>query len=115
MEFVIASRNAHKKKELETILSESLGSVRLYSLDEVGIFSDIEEDGETFAQNALIKARAAAASGKPGIGDDSGLCVRALGGAPGVYSARYAGGHGDDAANNQKLQRELADKGDRGA
>ena len=115
MEFVIASRNAHKKKELETILSESLGDVKLFSLDEVGIFDEIEEDGTTFAENALIKARAAAASGKPGIGDDSGLCVTALGGAPGVYSARYAGEHGDDAANNRKLQDELAYKSDRSA
>lgn len=115
MEFVIASRNAHKKKELEAILSESLGDVKLFSLDEVGLFHEIEEDGETFADNALIKARAAATSGKPGIGDDSGLCVRALGGAPGVYSARYAGEHGDDAANNRKLQEVLAGKSDRGA
>ena len=115
MEFVIASRNAHKKKELEAILSASLGDVKLFSLDEVEIFEDIEEDGTTFAENALIKARAAAASGKPGIGDDSGLCVTALGGAPGVYSARYAGEHGDDAANNRKLQEELADKHDRSA
>lgn len=115
MEFVIASRNAQKKKELETILSESLGQVKLYSLDEVGILCEIEEDGETFAENALIKARAAAASGKPGIGDDSGLCVTALDGAPGVYSARYAGEHGDDAANNRKLQKELEGKNDRSA
>jgi len=115
MEFVIASRNAHKIRELEAILRESLGDVKLLSLDEAGIFGEIEENGETFAENALIKARAAATSGKAGIGDDSGLCVSALGGAPGVYSARYAGEHGDDAANNQKLQDELAGKSDRSA
>lgn len=115
MEFVIASRNAHKIRELEAILRESLGDVKLLSLDEAGIFGEIEENGETFAENALIKARAAATSGKAGIGDDSGLCVNALGGAPGVYSARYAGEHGDDAANNQKLQDELAGKSDRSA
>ncbi len=115
MEFVIASRNAHKIKELEAILRESLGDVKLLSLDEAGIFGEIEEDGETFSENALIKARAAATSGKAGIGDDSGLCVTALGGAPGVYSARYAGEHGDDAANNRKLQEELAGKEDRSA
>ncbi|MBO5305453.1 MAG: non-canonical purine NTP pyrophosphatase, partial [Clostridia bacterium] len=115
MEFVIASRNAHKKKELEAILRESLGDVRLLSLDEAGIYEEIEEDGQTFKENALIKARAAARSGKAGIGDDSGLCVNALGGAPGVYSARYAGEHGDDAANNQKLQDELMGKSDRSA
>jgi len=115
MEFVIASRNAHKIKELEAILRESLGDVKLLSLDEAGIHGEIEEDGETFRENALIKARAAATSGKAGIGDDSGLCVTALGGAPGVYSARFAGEHGDDAANNQKLQDELAGKSDRSA
>ena len=115
MELVIASRNAHKIKELEAILRESLADVKLLSLDEAGIFGEIEEDGATFGENALIKARAAARSGKIGVGDDSGLCVNALGGAPGVYSARYAGGHGDDAANNQKLQDELADKTDRSA
>ncbi len=115
MELVIASRNAHKIKELETILRESLGDVKLLSLDEAGIFGEIEEDGETFAENALIKARAAARSGKIGIGDDSGLCVNALGGAPGVYSARYAGEHGDDGANNRKLQEELLGKNDRSA
>lgn len=115
MEIVLASRNAHKIKELQTILCESLGEVRILSLDEAGILDEIEENGETFAENALIKARAAAKSGKAGIGDDSGLCVNALGGAPGVYSARYAGEHGDDGANNQKLQRELSDKSDRSA
>lgn len=115
MEFVIASRNAHKIKELEAILRESLGDVKLLSLDEAGILGEIEENGETFRENALIKARAAARSGKAGIGDDSGLCVNALGGAPGVYSARYAGVHGDDAANNRKLQDELAGKRDRSA
>lgn len=115
MEFVIASRNAHKIGELEAILRESLGDVKLLSLDEAGIFGEIEENGKTFSENALIKARAAAKSGKAGIGDDSGLCVNALGGAPGVYSARYAGEHGDDAANNQKLQNELAGKDDRSA
>ena len=115
MEFVIASRNAHKIKELEAILRESLGDVKLLSLDEAGIHGEIEEDGETFRENALIKARAAATSGKAGIGDDSGLCVTALGGAPGVYSARFAGEHGDDAANNQKLQDELLGKSDRSA
>ena len=115
MEIVLASRNAHKIKELQTILCESLGEVRILSLDEAGILDEIEENGETFAENALIKARAAAKSGKAGIGDDSGLCVNALGGAPGVYSARYAGEHGDDGANNQKLQRELSDQSDRSA
>ncbi len=115
MEFVLASQNAHKIKELEAILSRELDGARVESLSEVGFSGDIQEDGETFAENALIKARVAASYGKIGIGDDSGLCVYALGGAPGVYSARYAGEHGNDAANNQKLLRELADKNDRAA
>lgn len=115
MEIVLASRNAHKIKELETILKEAIPDVKLLSLDDIGFRGDIEENGTTFAENALIKARVAAKSGRIGVGDDSGLCVAALGGAPGVYSARYAGEHGNDAANNAKLQKELADKDDRRA
>ena len=107
MELVIASRNAHKIKELEAILRESLSDVKLLSLDEAGIFGEIEENGTTFGENALIKARAAARSGKIGVGDDSGLCVNALGGAPGVYSARYAGEEADDDKNIDKLLNEL--------
>ena len=115
MELVIASRNQKKIRELEALLSRYVSGVKLLSLDDVGIEGDIEEDGVTFSENALIKARAAATSGKIGVGDDSGLCVNALGGAPGIFSARYAGGHGDDEANNEKLLRELSDKEDRSA
>lgn len=113
MKFVLASRNAHKIRELRDLLSEFLSDVEVLSLDDVGLVGEIEENGESFAENALIKAKAAAASGYIGLGDDSGLAVRALGGAPGIYSARFAGEHGNDAANNQKLLRELADKEDR--
>lgn len=115
MEIVIASRNQHKIRELEALLSKYVAGVKLLSLDDVGIEGDIEENGTTFAENALIKARAAASSGKIGVGDDSGLCVNALDGAPGIFSARFAGGHGDDAANNERLLRELSDKEDRSA
>lgn len=115
MEIVLASRNTHKIKELETILREAIPDVKLLSLDDIGFRGDIEENGTTFAENALIKARVAAKDGRVGVGDDSGLCVAALGGAPGVYSARYAGEHGNDAANNAKLQKELAGKDDRRA
>ena len=115
MELVIASRNQKKIRELEALLSRYVSGVKLLSLDDVGIEGEIEEDGTTFSENALIKARVAATSGKIGVGDDSGLCVNALGGAPGIFSARYAGGHGDDAANNEKLLRELSDKEDRSA
>ena len=82
-------------------------------MDDVGFTEEIEEDGLTFGENALIKARAAASGGYIGMGDDSGLAVRALDGAPGIYSARFAGEHGNDAANNEKLLRELSDKDDR--
>ncbi len=115
MKIVLASRNQKKKRELQTLLSQYIDGVEILSLDDVGIYGEIEEDGETFEENALIKARAAAASGYIGIGDDSGLAVDALGGAPGVYSARYAGGHGDDEANNDLLLQNLADKADRKA
>ena len=115
MEIVIASRNKHKIGELQALLSQYIDGVTLLSLDDIGFEGDIEEDGASFRENALIKARVAAGTGKIGVGDDSGLCVNALGGAPGIFSARFAGEHGDDGANNQKLLRELADKDDRSA
>ena len=108
MKIVLASRNQKKKKELLTLLSQYIDNIEILSLDEVGIFDEIDENGETFEENALIKARCAATSGYIGVGDDSGLSVDALGGAPGVYSARYAGEHGNDEANNQLLLKNLA-------
>jgi len=115
MKIVLASRNKKKKKELQTLLSEYIEGIEILSLDDVGIYGEIEEDGETFEENALIKARTAAESGYIGVGDDSGLEVDALGGAPGVYSARYAGGHGDDEANNEYLLKNLEGVSDRRA
>ncbi len=115
MKIVLASRNRHKIAELETMLRRYLPEVELLSLDEVGITEEIEENGSTFEENALIKAKAAAKSGYIGVGDDSGLTVEALGGAPGIYSARYAGGHGDDEANRQLLLHNLAGIADRRA
>lgn len=113
---VLASRNKGKLKELSRLLAELLGDViDLRSLDDIGFTDEIEENGTTFAENALIKARAIANLGYVALADDSGLAVDALDGAPGVYSARYAGAHGDDAANNQKLLAVLADKADRAA
>lgn len=106
MEFVAATGNAGKLKELRRIL-ERMGHT-VVSQKEAGISLDPEETGDTFAENAAIKARAVcAASGKPTVADDSGLCVEALGGAPGVHSARWCGRHGDDEANNDKLLEEL--------
>ncbi|MBR3879094.1 MAG: RdgB/HAM1 family non-canonical purine NTP pyrophosphatase [Clostridia bacterium] len=115
MKIVLASRNKKKKKELQALLSQYIEGIEILSLDDVGIYGEIEEDGETFDENALIKARTAAESGYIGVGDDSGLEVDALGGAPGVYSARYAGGHGDDEANNEYLLKNLEGVSDRRA
>ena len=115
MKIVLASRNKKKKAELQTLLAQYIEGIEILSLDDVGIYGEIEEDGETFEDNALIKARAAATSGYIGVGDDSGLVVDALDGAPGVYSARYAGEHGDDEANNALLLKNLEDKTDRSA
>ena len=111
MEMILASRNKKKIRELTDILSRHLPDVRILSLDDVGHEGDIEENGETYEENALIKARTALAAGNhryAAIADDSGLSVDALDGAPGVYSARYAGEHGDDAANNARLLQNLA-------
>jgi XTP/dITP diphosphohydrolase len=92
---VLATRNQGNVAELQRILD----GVELLDAEDAGV-PDVEETGDTFADNALLKARAAvAASGLPAIADDSGLSVVALGGEPGVRSARYAGAHGDDEAN----------------
>lgn len=112
MKIVLASRNQKKIKELKTLLSQSFSEVEILSLDDVGIYGEIEENGNTFEENALIKARAAAQSGYIGVGDDSGLAVDVLDGAPGIYSARYAArcnyaGDHDDEGNNQALLKNL--------
>lgn len=107
---VVATGNAHKLVEIEAILGAAMPGVRFVSIKQLGDYEDPEETGTTFAENALIKARAAVAeTGFAAVADDSGLVVDALNGEPGVYSARYAGVHGDDAANNAKLLRNLAD------
>ena len=107
---VVATGNAHKLVEIEAILGAAMPGVRFVSIKQLGDFEDPEETGTTFAENALIKARAAVAeTGFAAVADDSGLVVDALNGEPGVYSARYAGVHGDDAANNAKLLGNMAD------
>lgn len=113
---VVATGNAHKVVEIEAILSEVMPGVRFVALGELGDFPDPVEDGADFYENALIKARAAQEETGMlmAVADDSGLCVDALGGAPGIFSARWAGEHGNDAANNQKLLAELADVTDAG-
>lgn len=105
---VIATHNRHKLAEIEALLSPVCPGYAFRTLEDVGIFGDIEEDGDTFEENAVIKAKTAADAGYIGIADDSGLEVDALHGAPGVFSARYAGEPCDDAANNEKLLRELS-------
>lgn len=105
---IIATNNAHKVEEIESALS--FEGWEFKTLREAGITSNPEETGTTFIENARIKALAAhEISGVATLADDSGLAVDALDGAPGVYSSRYSGVDGDDAANNAKLLHELAD------
>lgn len=107
MKYFISTKNQHKIIEFERILSQ-LGIELLSEKDLTEPLPDVEENGVTFEENALTKARfACEQTGYVSLADDSGLCVDALGGAPGVYSARYCGKHGDDAANNKKLLSEL--------
>ena len=115
MKIVLASRNKHKISELQALLRGYVENVEILSLDDVGIYGEIDENGESFGENAIIKARAAAASGYIGVGDDSGLSVRALDGAPGIYSARYSGAHGNDEENNKLLLKNLDGVKDRDA
>jgi XTP/dITP diphosphohydrolase len=101
MKFVVASSNAGKLAEFRDLLGEA--GYEFVTQGELGV-TDAEETGLTFVENALLKARhAARITGLPALADDSGLCVDALGGAPGLYSARYAGSHGDAQANIAKL------------
>ena len=109
MRFFIATKNNDKIKEFERIFS-GLGIELLSEKDFETPMPEPPENGETFEENALTKARAGMAfTGLPTVADDSGLCVDALGGRPGIYSARYAGVHGDNSANNRKLLAELED------
>ena len=111
MKLVLATHNAHKVDELRRILGPSLDGIELVAYDG----PEPVEDGETFEANALIKARAAAAhTGLPAIADDSGIAVAALGGAPGIHSARYAGTRSDDD-NVTLLLANLAETADRTA
>lgn len=112
MKIVLASHNKKKINELRVLLSEyseRLGEITVLSMEDVGLYDDVEETGTTFAENALIKAKAGAESGFIAIADDSGLAVDALNGAPGVYSARFAGEPCDDDKNNALLLQKLED------
>ncbi len=106
LELIIASKNEGKIKEIIDILG--LEDVKVYTPKDFADWPEVEETGLTFYDNALIKARALVeAFGKPAVADDSGLEVDALGGEPGIYSARYAGEQGNAEKNNEKLLREL--------
>lgn len=109
MKLIIATNNAHKAQEIRQILADSFSA--LDTLREAGLAIEVVEDGATFAENAVKKAEqvlAAAPGYDAALSDDSGLAVDALGGAPGVYSARYAGPQHDDADNNRKLMADMA-------
>ena len=104
-QLLLATRNRGKIEEFRRIL-EALapGEIELLGLDAFPNTHDVIEDGATFAENAIKKAREMSlATGIAAIADDSGLCIDALNGDPGIYSARWAGNHGDDAANNEKV------------
>jgi XTP/dITP diphosphohydrolase len=108
---LVASRNAKKLNELRRILADAgVAGIEIVGLDDVPAYDEAPETGATFEENALAKARdGAAATGLPCVADDSGIEVDALNGMPGVLSARWAGAHGDDAANNALLLAQLGD------
>jgi len=109
---IIATGNAHKLQEIAEIFND----YKVLSQKQIGFDEDVEETGKTFMENALIKAHAASkALGLPVLADDSGICVDALNGAPGIFSARYCGKHGDDKGNRQLLLKNLEGKENRKA
>ncbi len=114
MKLIIASNNKHKIYEIKTILGGKFEEI--VSLREAGIDHETVEDGNTFMENAYKKAREIAEiSGCAALADDSGICADALDGAPGIYSARFSGGHGNDEDNNKLLIEKLSDKADKSA
>lgn len=112
MKLVVATGNAHKLREIADIFT----SFEVIGQKQAGFCEEVEETGKTFAENALLKARAATRALQCiALADDSGLCVPALDGAPGVRSARYAGEHGNDKKNRDLLLQNLQNKKDRSA
>ncbi|WP_411110234.1 RdgB/HAM1 family non-canonical purine NTP pyrophosphatase [Streptomyces sp. c-19] len=110
---VLATRNAGKITELHAILADAGLDLELVGADAFPEIPDVKETGVTFAENALLKAHALAqATGLPAVADDSGLCVDVLNGAPGIFSARWSGTHGDDRANLNLLLAQLSDIAD---
>ena len=114
MKLIIASNNAHKLEEIKAILGDKFEEI--VSIKESGIDHETIEDGQTFMENAIKKAREIVEiSGCCAIADDSGICVDALDGAPGIYSARFSGEHGNDEANNALLLEKLKGNSNRNA
>ena len=114
MKLIIASNNNHKRIEIKAILGGLFEEI--LSMREAGIEHETIEDGSSFMENAVKKAKEIAElSGCCALADDSGICVDALDGAPGIYSARFCGHHGDDEANNRLLLEKLEGREDRGA
>ena len=116
MKLVLATRNQGKIVELQRIIAEVMPDVELIGTDSFPNLADVEETEDSFIGNALLKAHAVAkATGLPAMADDSGLSVNALNGAPGIFSARYAGTHGDDLANLNKVLKNMEGVLDRSA
>ena len=113
---VLATRNLGKIKEFERILAEHANGIEVLGLADFPDMPDVEETGNSFEENSLLKAEAVALYTKlPAIADDSGLCIDALNGDPGIFSARWAGVHGDDHANNIKVLSQIRDFEDKTA
>ncbi len=109
---VVASSNVNKLREIQEIFPD----FEVVSQKQMGFLEEVEETGETFMENALLKARAVSSALQiPTLADDSGLCVETLDGAPGVYSARYSGGHGNDSENRRLLLKNMEGKTNRRA
>ncbi len=106
---VLASRNKNKIREMQVLLDELISTpLKVLSLDDIGFTGEIEENGNSFEENSVIKASVPAELGFIGVADDSGLSVDALGGRPGIFSARYSGPDANDQKNNEKLIEELS-------
>lgn len=115
-QIVLATKNLGKVKEFERLLSEFASDIKVLGLNDFPDMPDVEETGDSFESNSLLKASAIAEfTGLPAMADDSGLCVDALNGDPGIFSARWAGIHGDDKANNEKLLGQLKSEKNRAA
>lgn len=115
MEIILATHNNNKVIEMQRILNGIFPNLKIMTATEAGFTEDVEENGASFEENALIKARSVKKHGAISVADDSGLCVPALGNEPGIYSARFAGEPRSDERNNALLLEKLSDKADRSA